>query len=143
MDPTWVNAISTSVYGAATLGLVIQVWRDRVQREEHSQREKDARKLDDLRRAFYEAWGYTVGHEITVGTAGLDPAQVSRKYESLARLECQLRLNGYDVEANNLGLVIMAENYKIRTQLRNVGKALGLMPEKYFSANTGVKVTVP
>jgi hypothetical protein len=53
-----VTAIATAIYGLATLLLVIQIWRDRVQRERHYTEEGKQRKLIELRSAFYEAWGY-------------------------------------------------------------------------------------
>jgi len=43
-----------------------------------------------------------------------------------------LRLNGYDVEANNLGIVIRDGYYEVLKQLRNIGNALGLRPKNTF-----------
>jgi hypothetical protein len=42
-----------------------------------------------------------------------------------------LRLNGYDVEANNLGIVIRDGYYEVLKQLRNIGNAW-VCAEKYF-----------
>ncbi len=131
VDSNSVIAIATSVYGAATLLLVIQLWRDRVQREKHFKLENDARKLDALYSAFYEACGYWEGHRAAAGAVKLDASQVGRQFEALIRLECQLRLNGYKAEANNLGYVVRADFEEIRSGLSAVGVALGLIPNEY------------
>jgi hypothetical protein len=68
----------------------------------------------------------------------LTPAQVGREFEALIRLECQLRLNNYKVEANNLGFVIRASFDDIRKELGKVGVALGLLPSVYRQANVSV-----
>lgn len=55
---TLVTACATAVYGIGTIFLVYQLRRDRVQRDRHFQTDSDAQKLTELRRAFYEAYGY-------------------------------------------------------------------------------------
>ena len=69
MDSNWnsVIAVATCVYGGATLLLVVQIWRDRVQREKHFKAEIDAGKLRELQTAFYEAWGYWQAHWMAGG----------------------------------------------------------------------------
>jgi hypothetical protein len=47
MDANSVTAIATSVYGFGSLLLVLQLWRDRVQRNQHFEAEKSASKLRD------------------------------------------------------------------------------------------------
>jgi hypothetical protein len=73
MNATNVIAIATSVYGLATL--VVQIWRDRVQRDRQFHAETTTRKLNDLRSAFYEAWGYWEGHRATADRGTGDEAQ--------------------------------------------------------------------
>lgn len=131
LDPNWVTAIATSVYGAATLLLAFQIWRDRVQRERHKKREDDARKVSELRCAFYEASGYWLGHRWSVGSVNLDASQAGRQFEALVRLECQLRLNDYRNQANDLGFAIRARLDDIDVQLGRAGTALGLLPTEY------------
>jgi hypothetical protein len=67
-----VTAIATSVYGLATLLLVIQIWRDRIQRERHFREEANNRKLNELRSAFYEACGFWEGGRRIAGVADID-----------------------------------------------------------------------
>ncbi len=131
LDSNLVTAIATSVYGAATLLLVIQLWRDRAQRERHFKNERDAKKLSDLHGAFYEAWGYWEGHQWGRGSVQIDASQVGRQFESLVRLECQLRLNGHVAEANDLGLAIRTDLSAIKRPLERAGIALGLVPSEY------------
>jgi hypothetical protein len=131
MDANTVIATATSVYGAATLLLVFQIWRDRVQRERHYREEAATHKLNELRSAFYEACGFWEGGRRIAGVASVDASQVGREFEALIRLECQLRLNDYKVEANNLGFVIRARFNDIRKELGKVGVALGLLPSEY------------
>jgi hypothetical protein len=59
---TFVTAFATLVYGAATLLLWYENRQDRLERQRRFNEESAARKLDELRRAFYEAWGYWNGH---------------------------------------------------------------------------------
>jgi hypothetical protein len=59
---------------------------------------------------------------------------VGREFEALIRLECQLRLNDYKVEANNLGFVIRGRFNDIQEELGKVGVALGLLPTEYHQA---------
>ena len=54
--------------GLATLLLVYQIWRDRVQRERHFRDEADNHKLNELRSAFYEACGFWEGGRRIAGT---------------------------------------------------------------------------
>lgn len=55
IDPNIITAIATSVYGLATTFLVIQLWRDRAQRERHFRHDGETRRVNELRSAFYEA----------------------------------------------------------------------------------------
>ena len=135
LDANSITAIATSVYGAATLALVIQLWRDRVQREKHFRTENDARKLAELRIAFYDAWGYWAAHVRALAGLPLDPSQVGKQFEALIRLECQLRLNGYKAEAHNLGFATRESASDIEEQLGIVGVALGLLPTEYRRTN--------
>jgi hypothetical protein len=131
VDANTVTAIATSVYGAATLLLVIQIWRDRIQRERHFRAEADGRKINELRSAFYEAWGYWQGHIHRSGDSVVDASQAGRQFEALTRLECQLRLNGYLSEANNLGLAVRTNLSGVVKPLAEAGTALGLFPIGY------------
>lgn len=131
IDSNSVIAFATCIYGGATLLLVIQIWRDRVQRERHIRTETDARKLGELQSAFYEAWGYWEGHWISAGSVRMDASQVGRQFEALIRLECQLRLNGYSKEANNLGFTARTDFNDIRNKIGAVGVALGLTQNEY------------
>ena len=130
-DSSSVIAIATAVYGAATLLLVIQIWRDRVQRETHYKEEIESRRLNELRSAFYEAAGYWEGHRATAMSVRTDASQVGKEFEALIRLECQLRLNNYNAEADSLGFAVRANISDISTQLRGAGVALGLLPAEY------------
>lgn len=129
-----VAAISSAVYGAATIFLVIQLWLDRRQRENHHRAETAARKLNELHGAFYEAWGYWEGWSRSVGAVQLDASQIGRQFEAVIRLECQLRLNGYRKEANELGLVSRADTHRIPNEISQVGVALGLVSGEYREA---------
>jgi hypothetical protein len=131
IDAITVTAIATSVYGAATLLLVIQIWRDRVQRERHFRDESDNHKLNELRNAFYEGWGYWEGFTHASSESKGDAAQSGRMYEALIRLECQLRLNAFESQANNLGLVVRTDIHKVNVPLADAGIALGLLPSQY------------
>jgi len=137
IDPNSITAIATSVYGAATLLLVIQIWRDRVQRERHRKADTEAHKLGELRSAFYEAWGFWMGHWGTVGSAQLDASQVGKQYEAVARLESQLRLNGYKTDADKLGFAVRADIHGIHLTIGEIGTALGLFAAEYRKT-TGV-----
>lgn len=130
-DSSSITAFATVVYGGATLALVFQLWRDRVQREEHFSVEKEARKQDELRSAFYEAWGYWEGHWRTAGSVAPDASQVGKQFEALARLECQLRLNGFTSEANDLGFATRAEWNDIHAEISKAGVAIGLLSAEY------------
>jgi hypothetical protein len=129
-----VTAFSTAVYGLATLLLVIQIWRDRVQRERHFGDEAESRKLNELRSAFYDAWGYWRGHRSRSGNSIVDASQAGRVFESLIRLECQLRLNGLASQADDLGLAIRTEIHEVDGPLDAAGVALGVLPSGYRRA---------
>jgi len=62
IDWSEVSAIATGIYGGATLLLVVQIWRDRVQRDRHFDAEAARRKLDELRQAecLRLSWHYRV-----------------------------------------------------------------------------------
>ena len=130
IDTNSVTAVATAVYGFATLLLVFQIWRDRVQRDNQFREEATNRKLTDLRSAFYDAWGYHRGHTARSGDSIVDASQAGRMFEALIRLECQLRLNDFEGEANNLGLAIRTWD-RVEAQLGEVGVALGLLPSAY------------
>jgi hypothetical protein len=104
-----------------------------VQRESHFRVESDAHKLKELHSAFSEAWGYWVGHWMSAGSVKMDAVQVGRQFEALIRLECQLRLNGYNAEANDLGFTSRNNFEGIRKQINSVGIAIGLTPSGYKS----------
>jgi hypothetical protein len=131
VDANTVTAIATSVYGGATLLLVFQIWRDRVQREKHFREESDSHKINDLRSAFYEAWGYWQGYIHRSGDIRTDASQAGRQFEALVRLECQLRLNGYKTQANDLGLALRRNLSNVIKPLEDAGIALGLLPTEY------------
>jgi hypothetical protein len=131
LDALWLTAIATTLYGGATFALVIQQWRDRVQREKHFREESESRKLDELHRAFFEAYGYWIGHYWAAGSVPTDAAQVGRQFEAVTRLECQLRLNGYRKEAHDLGLATRTGFDKVREELAHVGVAIKLLPSDY------------
>ena len=134
---TLVTACATAVYGIGTIFLVYQLWRDRVQRDRHFQTDSEAQKLNELRRAFYEACGYWLGlADRVAGSGNVDRAQAGREFEALVRLEWpELRINGHSLEANNLGFVIRANFQGIDEELGRVGVALGLVPSEYRQAN--------
>jgi hypothetical protein len=130
IDWSEVSAIATVVYGAATLLLVVQIWRDRVQRDRHFEAEAASCKLDDLRRAFYDAVGYWAGHRNRSGESVVDASQAGRVFEALTRLECQLVLNDYTTEAHDLGLAVRTME-GVDEQFGRIGVALGLFPKEY------------
>ena len=138
MNANWneVSAVATVVYGLATLLLVIQIWRDRVQRDRHFQEAEDNRKINDLRTAFYDSVGNWEGHkpENRSGDSPIDAAHASKVWESLTRLECQLRLNGYKKEANDLGFAARTLD-EVDKQLDQIGIALGLFTPQYSKAS--------
>jgi hypothetical protein len=97
------TAIATAVYGLATLLLWIEDREDRKQRDRHFREEADNRKLNDLRSAFYEAWGYWQGYYMGSPETRADAAQMGRLYEAMTRCECQLRLTGYEAKQTTSG----------------------------------------
>jgi hypothetical protein len=129
VDANSVTAIATSVYGAATLLLVYQIWRDRVQRETHFHKEAETRRLNELHSAFYEAWGYWQGHIHRSSDSRTDALQAGKVFEAFIRLECQLRLNGFGREADNLDSVIRTNLHGVLVPLAEAGVALGLFPK--------------
>lgn len=131
IDMNSVTAIATSAYGLATLLLVIQIWRDRVQRERHFSEEASNRKLNELRSAFYDAWGYWEGHRSRSGNSTVDASQAGRVFEAFIRLECQLRLNGFKPQAHRLGFAIRANIHSVDESLAEIGVALGLTAPEY------------
>lgn len=68
---------------------------------------------------------------MSAGSVQMDASQVGRQFEALIRLECQLRLNGYAKEANNLGFTARTDFNGIRSQIGEVGVALGVTPNEY------------
>src|SRR5258708_37792928 len=103
---TFVTALATLVYGAATYGLWRETRQDRKQREKQFREEVAARKLAELHSAFYEAWGNWTGHKARSGGSTVDSSQAGKVFEALIRLEGLMRLNGHANEANNLGVSI-------------------------------------
>lgn len=123
-------AFATLLYGGAALLLWWENRRDRIHRQAHFEKEMADRKLVELHRAFYEAWGYWKGHANRPGETGVDASQTGRIFEALIRLECQLRLNGYRKEANDFGFAVRTmEN--VDERLSAVGLAIGLLPADY------------
>jgi hypothetical protein len=135
IDWSEVSAIATVIYGAATLALVIQIWRDRVQRGRHFETDAAQQRLNELRSAFYDAVGYWAGHkpENRSGDSPLDAAQSSKVFEALTRLEGQLRLNGFDDQAHDLGFAVRTIT-GVDEQLEQIGVTLGLFTSRYFQA---------
>ena len=129
IDWSEVSAIATVIYGGATLLLVVQIWRDRVQRDRHFEAEAAHRKLNDLRSAFYDAVGYWVGH-INRSVHDTDALQVGKVFEALTRLECQLRMNGYKAEATDLGFGVR-KLAGVSERLERIGTTLGLFDAEY------------
>ena len=126
-----VSAIATAIYGGATLLLVVQIWRDRVQRDKHFSVEVNNRKLHELHNAFYEAWGYWEAHtHVSLENKG-DVAQAGKLFVALIRLECQLRLNGYKSQADNVGVAIRANLHGVIEPLAEAGIAIGLFPPEF------------
>jgi len=115
--------------------LVFQIWRDRVQRDKHFREEAETRRLNELRGAFYEAWGYWQGHIHRSPEIQLDASQVGRQFEAITRLECQLRLNGYKDQANNLGFALIEDLQHVIKPLAEAGVALGLLASEYIGAS--------
>lgn len=129
LDPLWITAAATALYGFASTWLAFHIWRDRVQRERHFNNEMAERKLNDLRTAFYEASGYWRAHYYEGVTR--DSPQIGRQFEAITRLESQLWLNGYRKEANDLGLAIRTNFDDVIKVLGRVGVALNLTPSEY------------
>lgn len=126
----YVTALATLVYGLATLCLWYENRQDRLQRQKQFDKGLADRKLYDLHSAFYEAWGFWNGHTYSSEDTKGDQASNIRLFEALIRLECQLRLNNYNREANNLGFAIRTLN-RIDEGLSEVGLALELLPSEY------------
>jgi hypothetical protein len=132
-----VTAIATAVYGLATLLLWFENREDRKQRDRHFREEADGRKLNELRSAFYEAWGYWEGFS-HASPESRDAAQADRLYEALTRFECQLRLNNYENQANNLGVTVRTNIHGVVKPLADAGVALGLLPSEYRVVHVAV-----
>jgi hypothetical protein len=130
-----ITALSTLVYGVATWLLWRESREDRKQRQQQFIDDANRRRVSDLQSAFYEAWGYWEGHFMSVGSVAIDASQVGRQFEALIRLECQLRLNGYNTEANDLGYAARTDFGEIRKQIGAVGVAIGLIPSQYRRVN--------
>jgi hypothetical protein len=130
-DWSEVSAIATAIYGGATLLLVVQIWRDRIQRDKHFGTEVNNRKLDALHNAFYEAWGYWEAHtRVSLENKG-DAGQAGKLFVALIRLECQLRLNGYKSQADGVGVAIRANLHAVVEPLADAGIAIGLFPPEF------------
>jgi hypothetical protein len=134
IDWSEVSSIATVIYGGATLLLVIQIWRDRVQRDRHFEAEAVGRKLDELRTSFFDACGYWLGHVHRGGNSIVDAAQAGKVFEALTRLEGQLRLNGYVSESQNLGRTVRTNILGVDDHLEKIGVVLGLRATEYSQA---------
>jgi hypothetical protein len=134
IDWSEVSAIATVIYGGATLALVFQIWRDRVQRDRHFDADEARRKLDELRTAFYDACGYWLGHVHRGGDSIVDAAQAGRVFEAVTRLEGQLRLNGYVDDSKDLGRTVRTNILGVDDQLEKIGVVLGLFATEYSQA---------
>jgi hypothetical protein len=77
------------------------------------------------------AWGYWQGYIHRSGDPRDGASQAGKQFEALVRLECQLRLNGYKSEANDLGLALRQNLDGIIKPLSDAGVALGLLPTEY------------
>jgi hypothetical protein len=125
-----ITTVATLSYGLATFLLWWENRQDRKQRQKQFVDEQIARKRDELYRAFYEAHGYWNGQAYRAPHSPMDSSQSGRLFETLIRLECQLRLNAYTKEANDFGFAVrMLEG--IDEQLSQVGMALGLITSEY------------
>jgi hypothetical protein len=131
IDPISVTAIATSVYGLATFLLWWENRQDRQQRDRQFRAEADSRKLNELHRAFYEATGYWEGFYLGSPETRGDAVQIGRLYEALYRFECQLRLNGFTRESQNLGVAVRTEIQGVMTPLAEAGVAIGILPSEY------------
>jgi hypothetical protein len=121
---TCVTAVATLIYGLATVLLWYENRQDRQQREKQFHAEVASRKVEQLQNAFFEAWGYWNGLSERSAQTPTDASQAGRILEALIRLECQLRLNGYKNEANELGISIRTHQ-GVYKSLAHVGIALG------------------
>lgn|SRR5580698_5419808 len=121
-----VTALATAVYGLATLLLWFENIADRRQRDRHYREEADSRKLNELRSAFYEAWGFWQGYYMGSPETRGDSTQMGRLFEALTRFECQLRLNGYESQANDLGFTTRNDIQATNKPLADAGVAIGI-----------------
>ena len=126
-----VTAIATAIYGLATLLLWLENREDRKQRDRHFREETESRKVNDLRSAFYEAWGYWQGYYMGSPETRGDATQMGRLYEAMTRFECQLRMNGYDSQANDLGFTVRNDIHSTNKPLADAGVAIGMLPPHY------------
>jgi len=131
IDPISVTAVATVVYGLATFLLWWENRQDRQQRDRQFRAETDSRKLNELHRAFYDAMGYWDGFYLGSPETRGDAAQIGRLYEALYRFECQLRLNGFTTESQNLGFAIRTRIEDVVTPLSEAGVAIGILPSEY------------
>ena len=123
------TAISTLVYGVATLFLWWENRQDRKQRDTQFREESQTRKRNELHTAFYDAWGYWQGHIHRSGQSTVDAYQAGRVFEALIRFECQLRLNGFTSEADNLEETVRTNLHAVTRPLMVAGVAIGLLPK--------------
>lgn len=126
-----VTAIATAIYGLATLLLWLENREDRKQRDRHFREEAESRQLNDLRSAFYEAWGYWQGYYMGSPETRGDATQMGRLYEAMTRFECQLRMNAYDSQANDLGFTVRNDIHSTNKPLADAGIAIGMLPPHY------------
>lgn len=127
---TCVTAFATLIYGLATVLLWYENRQDRKQRGRQFDTEAGDSKRRELQNAFFEAWGYWRGHQVRSSNSGIDASQGGRVFEALIRLEGHLRLNGYNNEANRLGISIRTLE-GVDEALSVAGVALGLVPSEY------------
>src|ERR1700733_12136348 len=128
----FVTTGATLIYGLATFLLWWENRKDRKQRQKQFDDERAHIKRAELYRAFYEAYGYWNGHVYRSPDIGVDASQSGRLFEALIRLECQLKLNEYVKQANDLGFAVRTLK-GIDEQLSQVGIELGLVTPEYKS----------
>jgi hypothetical protein len=131
IDPLSVTAFATVIYGLATFLLWWKTDRIGSSGTSSSVQNQTGESSMIFTPPSMMRGGYWEGYIYASPDSRGDAAKAGRMYEALVRFECQLRLNNFTKQADDLGLVVRADIHGVRTPLAEAGVALGLLPSEY------------